>query len=128
MFVSSKTAQCELTKKGEVSVSSLSSITQLKKLCNRKYFSSVLVKITLHAMLILNAILNAIQNVDTEFKVLPTDSGVKKIGPWDLSSLATTCLRLVKVVGGVILGDPALAPAPAPPSGVGWVMDGPRGP
>ena len=36
MFVSSKAAQCELTKKGEVAVSSLSSITQLKKLCNRK--------------------------------------------------------------------------------------------
>ena len=36
MFVTSKAAQCELTKKGEVAVSSLSSITQLKKLCNRK--------------------------------------------------------------------------------------------
>lgn len=36
-FVQSKAAECQLTSNGKVALSSLSSITQLKKLCNRKF-------------------------------------------------------------------------------------------
>ncbi|XP_077981865.1 DNA repair and recombination protein RAD54-like [Glandiceps talaboti] len=67
-FVSSKAADCQMTKRGEVSMSSLSSITQLKKLCN-------------HPSLLYDKCLQGEEGFEGALDLFPENFDMKRVQP-----------------------------------------------
>ncbi|XP_077867128.1 DNA repair and recombination protein RAD54-like [Saccoglossus kowalevskii] len=67
-FVSTKAAECQVTSNGKVSMSSLSSITQLKKLCN-------------HPSLIYNKCVDGEEGFDGALDLFPSNFNAKGVQP-----------------------------------------------